>query len=316
MKKIIVLLLVLLSTTLSFAQQLPPTNCVVNNKNAATLIANYQEAAGANRHPSSFIMNTSALKTYLANSNPNNEIYLHIYLAYDAGNVVQLIIVPSFLYSGSLNYILMHDVSSSVIFSPCMDEKTKNNGFCYVSDLLDDLDQYNAACNLNTTCPPISKATAKTMIANYQATHTQITGHLQSFTFSANYLRSLLTNPQNNIPYLQIYFGLDPQLTSNPEFYNTLVFVGLNANGTHIYVKGGLFGTISEVYEECMPCPQCGVMIDPAMDNQPQVSQELEHRYENCLRASINEEKQKGNENNPLIIKYQDLLDKIKKYEK
>ena len=245
---------------------LPPSKTSISKKHAKRLI---------HQTPTSFILNTTNLISYFnapRGATPGlvtNKWYLHIYLATDKASRshdLRLIIIPSVILqpdaSEPENIALEHDPNFLNAFVPCAWNGSPN--FCYIPD--NDIDGIAFAtaprCNLGAmVCSDqiaINDPRIDAWIKQYETDHPQQNGHVQSFIFDATDLRTFLLAP-NNVPYIQIYFGVDNKNQSNPELYNTFVFVGLDDAGNHIPLTAD---ANKFALEECRPCPICGIMQD------------------------------------------------------
>ena len=288
-----VLILLLFVCNILLAQtnpQLPTLDSRYQQGDAHNLISNYQSLSNVDIHPYSFIINTTDIKAYF-NAHPGQNTYFHIYLSYDTNDSLQLVIVPCLTLNPTPgSTILTHDINYGKAFIPCSMEG--NPSFCYVSDNLDlSSNQFpasNPPCDLtklDCSNSTVSEATEKSFIMNYQIENTQEHHHLESFTFSAVALQNYL-NSNASVSFLQIYLGRNPaMISSNVEKY-TLIFVGLNNSGIHQYET---VGTTNFVYEQCMPCPECGVAFDNTIDFKPQATPALITQYKNEIQAFLND---------------------------
>ena len=209
-----------------------------------------------------------------------------MYFALDSQNNLRLILVPATWDDANKNYVNYHDGSGTVMTTRLAQPDLYN-----VKDpTLDVIDTNNIPpnnndnlCSANITTDAIAKA----MILSFQTNHKYeltraATGHQYKFTQSFMLLADdLLTFLQNfptdmndpsTLRYMQIYLAVDPTLPSMDKL--SLILVGLDGNGNHIYnpySSAVLSSVLSQIlngslFDESMPCPQCGVVCDAALD--------------------------------------------------
>ena len=270
MKKVLTLVFLTIVSNICIAQNLNAALPVDGNKlslpSAQSLISAYH-TTGVLQHPTSYILNVSDLINYLNTQNSGAECYLHAYFGTDNAGVTYMIFVPTFItynpLSGAVTQIY-HDPSITNVFATSANELTP--GYCYEYDYrLDDISDAGRTTPCNVTYPTntISLSTAKNWIATYQAAHPQAS-YTQSFDISSTNLMSLINS--NAVTYLHIYMGFD--INSQAPDKVTLVITGLDASGYPIYSTNGL-GSL-RAFEQCKPCPICGMALDSRIDHDPQ----------------------------------------------
>ncbi len=94
----------------------PISTSYLKVKRTPAMVNNYQKEA---IHPSSFLIQSTVLNTYLTScknqaSNPV-DIYLHVYFALDSQNNLRLILVPATWDDANKNYDNYHDGSGTVM---------------------------------------------------------------------------------------------------------------------------------------------------------------------------------------------------------
>lgn len=277
MKKIFIYLLFSITYSICFSQELPTSRNKLNLDSAQSLIEAYHKKMPNPWPVQSFIINTQFLSLYLNDVNTPKDSYFHIYFGIDTLNGVQnlqLIFVPTIVQGVNAegNPYIIHNPNYTFVFITCANDTQNNGGFQYMYDpQLDDPSNSddNVPTYISYINPPNQKIDVKNWISDYQEIHSnQIDNnakYTQSFNFSANKLKYFLNT--NNSPFLQIYIGYNDTLSSQDKL--TLVFTGLDNYGQHIYSNN--FGGASCVFEECRPCPICGVVQDKYIDDQPQL---------------------------------------------
>ena len=252
-----------------------PGDSPIPESDAYQLINNFQTAdpAPPNRHPSSFLFNAKDLISYFntTTTNPNDDNYLHIYLATDPKTGTFLVIAPS-IY---LNGVLMHDPTSNNLILTSLSEP---NCCTQTDPNLDPVDVNNAGncngivCNSNVkpkTINPTPKPQQlcdpdkyiKGCITAYQTKYPS-KNNTQSFLINADAIKDYLLNPSpddDQVLYIQVYLAIDPSLNTSDNL--TIIMVMVDATGNHVCTTDA-GNDENYVFNECNPCPYCDVSPD------------------------------------------------------
>ncbi len=303
MKSIIVSILLLFILSICNAQQLPDLPTVNSNTSrlhSHNFIQQYLDDPAQDGRPNSYIINTTDIINYFNDPRlVNVTCYFHVYFGIDPAdntNTVQLVIIPTvpFPSQDPGSPILMHDPGYSMAFVPCVNSNMAPT-FFYTPDNFDAASTAVAAnvTQVSAPCQPINQSDCASWISNYQSiySNTNENDYIQSFSFNAQKLRSFLTDPDNTVPFLQIYLGKNQNLNANLALENyTLIFMGLNTDGSHIPVNSTsittVFGNRPMSFEACRPCPKCGIAPDQNLDNQPQAFADVIEKGAELMKTS------------------------------
>lgn len=250
----------------------PSANTMIPIASAHSLIAVYQSTVAAH-HPSAYLVKASGLKTLLNNMSSTN-CYLHIYLAANDVNCNSMFIglVPT-IFDQNTQHI-HHDLSTTYNTDLVLCSTETDPNCCTIQDALDNgLDVYTSeTCDI-TNCVEsfIRKEDIVQSFSNYQTKFSNAgqTGpvypHTQSFLINASQIRDFLNNPPagTSPQYIEFYIGYNSADNTTKD-HLTILTVGVDANGNHIYAQSG---GQSQVFDESMPCPLCNVDADPKLPN-------------------------------------------------
>ncbi len=210
-------------------------------------------------YPTYYIIKTDDLITYL---NTNNPQFLHFYFCQNANTKsldLAFLGTNKYTIDATCNY---QHIPSDYVFG----NLTSSDLSGVVSyDPLIDKQKYNyPAIKLPLLTSTITNSIAKSWITTYQNQH--YGDNIFSFVINSSRLYDFLTNSNSQlptigtVPYLQIYLAYVNGVPTNP----TIVMVGLNNDGTHIYYTDD--GNTNYVFEAAEPCPYCGVKHDDNID--------------------------------------------------
>jgi len=258
---------------------------VIKSKSAYSMDANFQSV---DVYPSSFLIQSSVLYNYFNSFNSlyagiDTNVYLHVYFAADNNDSIRLILVPTTW--NDTNYV--HDPTIDTFFITCLAQPNLYNVYDTKLDATDTNDNGNnnnaSLCITNK----VDTATARVMIRRFQREHPNMQKPIvnkfmykftQSFMFEAEELNTFITNNPTDptdpttLNYIQIYLSINPEATTMDKL--TLIFVGLDGNGNHMYYHNNnvsaALNIFNKVLDECMPCPQCGAVLDSHIDDNPQ----------------------------------------------
>ena len=307
MKKIIFITLMIIyifPITYLHAQDNSISSSKVKRKNVGTMVENYQNAE---IYPSSYLLLAQPVINYLQNNLTDQDIYFHVYFASDGQKLdntknVSLILMPATYNAGNKQYI--HDPNWNTPFSTCLCQLPSTLSDATHIPLYDNLDTYIDRVDVNDgsknianqnvtkcTTATVTADAAANMIASFQNKRPNILNsppvagdfnsmYTQSFIVYADDLREFINSSPTSsagepLSFFQIYLAIDPTQTSVDKL--TLVIVGLDADGNHMYKPGGIsIGSVNlltlshSAFNESMPCPQCNT-VQSAFDDLPQL---------------------------------------------
>lgn len=105
----------------------------------------------------------------------------------------------------------------------------------------------------------VTQSDAQKYITNF-STLDENYGYPTSLLIRADNIRTLIA--KTNVKCLQVYFGYD----ISQHYRLTILIVGVNGNGKHIYFKDAAGAVEASILEHCVPCPECGVTKDASVD--------------------------------------------------
>jgi hypothetical protein len=200
-------------------------------------IRNYNPAAAPTR--TYFIFKKSDLMSYISALNGDIS-YLHFLLGYDANLQATTLIIcamnktkgHTYETNTGVDYVFAYNSASYGGINPKPFDLTAGDYISIPNGVVVDTVAYDSV---------------KPMIDNYTP---NVNNTALSFLVSAPDLVSYIKD--GNIVALQVYLAKD---------FNrlTLVFVGLDANGKHVFMTDG--NNNYYALEHCMPCPTCNVTL-------------------------------------------------------
>jgi len=189
--------------------------------------------------PSYYIFDKGQLTNYITDFGVSNVKFIHFLLAFDTISKKASLILCAVNDSLGHGYDTITSDTNSYVFSSESNLNIKPDAFDNVPGKFDVLP-------LSQVIDTLLFSNAKNMINNYSVkVNNTALSFLANGTDLNNYI-GMLTSAR----YLQVYLAND---------FNrlTLIFVGLEANGRHVYLSdpsGNCY-----VLENCMPCPICDV---------------------------------------------------------
>jgi|GEM_PF-3190382 len=236
---------------------------------AAAWIKAYQQSPYfLKSDPLSMLINTQSLIGYLT-TQPKAR-FLHLYLCQTGlqGRMDLTVIgADSTIRGTDTTYSHIYSSTPGKVFSNFAD--AYNAGVKY--DSLDpSMGNTLNFVGVSDNVASIYDTLAQSNISSYQYYEDTDASLTYSFLIDAGQLKSFLTTPAlqspattggNNVPYLQVYFAYKNATPGDANL--TLILVGVNSAGKHVYYKAG---GINYVFEQCVPCPECAIDPDKRLD--------------------------------------------------